>query len=348
MYQFEKHIVKLDTTVRQALLKLNDLASDAILFAVNEEGKLIGSLTDGDIRRGLIKGLSIDSNIEPFLQNKPKYVRQDRYDLSEIIQLRKSHFTILPVLNSKNVVVNVVNFRRLKSYLPLDTIIMAGGRGARLKPLTDTVPKPMLKIDNKPIIEHNIDRLISYGMENFWISVRYLGNQIQNYFLNGQNKNVSIEYLWEEKPLGTIGAARLITNFKHNCLLATNSDILTNLDYEDFYLDFLEKQADVSVVSIPYKVDIPYAVLETSNGILHSFKEKPTYTYYSNGGIYLMKKAVIDYIPANSHFNATDLLECVIKNGGKVTTYPLAGYWIDIGNHQDYEKVQQDIHHIVF
>jgi NDP-sugar pyrophosphorylase family protein len=192
-------------------------------------------------------------------------------------------------MNRKKVV-NVINFRLIKSYLPVDAIVMAGGRGERLKPLTDTTPKPMLKVGNHPILEHNLNRLISYGIDDFWITIKYLGNQIKEYFGNGDSKGVKINYVEEELPLGTIGAAKQAKGLEHETILLTNSDILTDINYEDFYLNFIQSGADFSVATIPYNVNVPYAVLETSNNHVVSFKEKPTYTYYSNGGIYLMKK----------------------------------------------------------
>jgi CMP-N,N'-diacetyllegionaminic acid synthase len=148
------------------------------------------------------------------------------------------------------------------------------------------------------------------------------------------------------KPLGTLGAVSLIEEFKHEHVLVTNSDILTNLDYEDFYLTFLKSGADMAVVTIPYKVDIPYAVLETSNGHIMNLKEKPSYTYYSNGGIYLMKQDVLNKIPKNAFYNTTDLIEDLIAEGCKVYSYPLNGYWLDIGKHEDYEKAKKDIHYL--
>jgi NDP-sugar pyrophosphorylase family protein len=313
---------------------------------VTEENKLLGSLTDGDVRRGFLRNLTLESHVDDFIQPAPKYIRKGLYDINQIIEYRKSGFRILPVLNDNDEIINVINFRFLKSYLPLDAILMAGGQGHRLKPLTNETPKPLLKVGDKPIIEHNIDRLISYGVDDFWISVRYKAEQIIDYFENGEKKGVSIDYIREKNPLGTIGAVRNVENLKHDYLLVSNSDILTDLDYEDFFLDFLDKEADISVLSIPYNVDIPYAVLETSNGLIHSFKEKPTYTYYSNGGIYLMRSNIIKHIPENLHYNATNLLELLIKKGKKVVTYPSRGYWLDIGKHDDYIKAQEDIKHI--
>ena len=244
--------------------------------------------------------------------------------------------------------INVINFRHIKSYLPVDAVIMAGGRGQRLSPITDKVPKPLLFVGDKPIIDHNLSRLSIFGIDDFWISVKYLGDQIEEYFGNGENRNVNIKYIWEIEPLGTIGAVSIVDNFKHDYILVTNSDLLTNLDYENFFIDFLDKDADMSVVTIPYQVSIPYAVLETENDNILNFIEKPIYTYYSNGGIYLFKKSTLELIPQNQFFNATDLMEKLIKIGLKVTSYPLAGYWLDIGNPQDYQKAQHDIKNIKF
>jgi len=190
--------------------------------------------------------------------------------------------------------------------------------------------------------------LALFGIDDFWISVNYLGEQIENYFGQGKEKNIKIEYVWEEKALGTIGAVSQIKNFEHDYILVTNSDLLTNIDYEQFYLEFIKQGADLAVLTIPYQVNIPYAVLETINGAVKSFKEKPTYTYYSNGGIYLMKKKFLKYIPKNTFFNATDLMEEFLKNDLKVISYPFVGYWLDVGKHEDFEKAQNDINYIKF
>jgi dTDP-glucose pyrophosphorylase len=347
-YSFKKHLISSRESIIVALEQLNTLALDAILFAVDDENRLIGSLTDGDVRRGLLRGLGTESKVEEFIQPNPKFIRKGAYDLHQIIGYRNAYFKILPVLNEENKIVNVVNFRFFKSYLPLDVVIMAGGRGQRLAPLTNSVPKPLLPVGDKPIIEHNIDRLKLFGIDDFWISLRYLGNQIADYLGDGESKDISIRYVWEEEALGTIGAVSQIKDFQHDHILVTNSDLLTNVDYEQFFLGFIESQADLAVATIPYKVTIPYAVLETDDNLIRSFKEKPTYTYYSNGGIYLMKKEVLQLLPESSFFNATDLMELMIEKGYKVFSYPLSGYWLDIGRHEDYVKAQEDIKHINF
>jgi dTDP-glucose pyrophosphorylase len=349
MRSYSEHLVPADTSIKSALKKLDSLAIDAILFVVDTEGRLIGSITDGDIRRGLLKDVTLDQRAESVCNMNPKFVSKGEFYFEEILSYRKDNITIIPIVNEERQVVNVINFRHLRSYLPIDAVVMAGGRGSRLRPLTDSTPKPLLKVGDKPIVEHNIDRLSLYGIDDFWLSVNYLGAQIRDYFGNGSSKNISIGYVSEDEPLGTIGSLSMIKEFVHDYVLLTNSDILTNLDYEHFFMEFIASEADLTVVTIPYNVNIPYAVLETSEGgIIRDFKEKPTYTYFSNGGIYLMKKDIIGMIPKNTFYNATDLMAEMIKRGKKVTSYPLMGYWLDVGKHEDFKKAQEDIQHIKF
>jgi len=340
------HIISIETKIKEALIQLNDLNLDNILFVVDSNSKLVGSLTDGDIRRALIKGVEIESSVEEVIQKEPKYIIKGQNNLNKIIELREGNFKIIPVVDSDFKIINVINFRNLKSYLPVDAVIMSGGRGQRLQPLTDSIPKPLLKVGGKAIIEHNLDRLAIFGIDDFWISLRYLGEQIESHLGNGDEKNVNIEYIWESEPLGTIGAVSRINNFQHDYVLVTNSDLLTNIDYEKFFLEFLNNDADLAVLTIPYQINIPYAVLETKNGIVKSLKEKPTYTYYSNGGIYLIKKNVLKLIPKNTFYNSTDLMELLISKNYKVISYPFSGYWLDIGKHEDFERAQTDIKYI--
>lgn len=345
---YKDHLITSGAKVKEALLKFNELSPDAILFVVDKDDKLIGALTDGDVRRGLLKGFAIESSVDEIIQNNPRFISKGENNLEKIIEYREGDFRVVPVVDEKHKVVNVINFRKIRSYLPIDAVIMAGGRGQRLQPLTDSVPKPLLKVGSKAIMEHNLDRLALFGIDDFWVSVKYLGEQIENHFGDGKEKNIKIEYVWENEPLGTIGAVSQIKNFEHDYILITNSDLLTNIDYEQFFLEFIKQDADLAVLTIPYQVNVPYAVLETHNGQVKSFKEKPTYTYYSNGGIYLIKKEMLSYIPKDTFFNATDLMEELIKNNLKVISFPFSGYWLDVGKHEDFEKAHIDIHNIKF
>lgn len=348
MRNYKDHLIRTGTSIKKALEVLDILGKDAIAFVVDESDVLLGSLTDGDVRRALIKEVSLDKPVDDIIQANPRFILKSNYNLEKIIEYRENNFQVIPVLDEERRVLNVLNFDILQSYLPVDVVIMAGGKGTRLRPLTKSTPKPLLKVGEKPILEHNIQRLSLFGMDDIWITVNYLGEQIENYFGNGSAKSLNIEYVWEDDPLGTAGALSKIDNFRHDYVLLTNSDILTNLDYEDFFLQFKKENADLAIVTIPYKVNIPYAVLETNNGHVLNFKEKPTYTYYSNGGIYLMKRDVLDYIPANSFYNTTDLMEKLISEGLKVFSYPMSGYWLDVGKPEDYKKAQKDIKTIKF
>jgi len=340
---YKKHLLKKGSTIREALSKFDVLAKDAIVFIVGENNQLVGSLTDGDVRRGLLKGFTLENKVDEVLQSSPRFIRKGEQNIDKVIEYRNNDFRIIPVLDNLDRVVNVVNFNVLKSYLPIDALIMAGGRGERLRPLTDGTPKPLLLVGDKPILEHNMERLISFGIDDFWISINYLANKIEEYVGDGKNKNLTIKYIKEDKPLGTIGALAKIQEFTHEYILITNSDLLTNINYELFFLEFLRQDADFAVVTIPYNVSIPYAVVETSNGHVIDLKEKPTYTYYSNGGIYLMKKEIVKYIPKNTFYDATDLMELLIRDGKKVISYPFQEYWLDVGSHEDYQRAQNDI-----
>jgi len=343
----KKHIVQKHETVREALKKLDTLAYDAILFVVDSNNRLIGSLTDGDLRRGFIKGLGFEDSILDFIQSNPSFIRENENAVNKLEEYRKKNFKIVPILNNENQIIDIVNFRTRTTIIPADAVLMAGGEGKRLRPLTENTPKPLLKIGEKPIIEYNIDRLAQVGVKNIHLSINYLGEQLENYFNDGSAKNLNIKYVKEDKPLGTIGSILLVENFEHDEILVMNSDLLTNIDFTDFYKTFKSSNADMAVASTTYSVDVPYAVLETNESQqVKSLKEKPRYTYYSNAGIYLLKKKLLEMIPKNQFFDITDLMEKALAMDLKLITYPINGYWLDIGRHEDFKKAQEDIKHI--
>lgn len=341
-----KHIITEDITIRQVLARLDKLASDAILFLVNDNQELLGALTDGDIRRGLIKGLGLEDAISKFVKTDPQFLEEGEFSIDTIQEWRAKDYKIIPVVDKEKRIVDIINLRLQKSILPIDAVIMAGGKGSRLRPLTLDTPKPLLKVGDKPIIEYNIDRLKKYGVRNITISIAYLGEQIIDYFGTGSDRNLNIGYITEDKPLGTIGAVRQIEEIYNDYVLVMNSDLLTNIDFEDMLKEMIEQEGEMIVATSPYEVKVPYGVIETDGKRIKALKEKPTYTYYSNAGIYIFKREHIDLIPSNNHFNATDLMETLYSNGKKVIHYPIRGYWLDIGKPQDYEKAQEDIKHI--
>lgn len=344
----EKHIIYQKQSVREALINLDQLASDAILFVASEDLKLVGSLTDGDLRRGFIKGLGFEDSILSFIQENPKFIYEDEYDPTKIENFKKSNLKIIPVLSRGGKIVDILNFRTKSALIPADAVLMAGGEGKRLRPLTEKTPKPLLMVGEKPIIEYNIDRLINFGIKKINLSINYLGEQLVDYFKDGSSKGIEIKYVKEDKPLGTIGSVLLVESFYNDDIIVMNSDLLTNIDFSDFFKTYKESNADMAVATTSYHVDVPYAVLEVGDDgtAVKSLKEKPRYTYYSNAGIYIMKKKLLKMIPENEFYDITDLMDRVLEMNLKLITYPINGYWLDVGKHEDFKKAQEDIKHI--
>lgn len=349
MERLQDHLFSKHDTVRNALIALDKLSADAILFIVDENNVLIGSLTDGDIRRGFIKGLDFNNSILDYIQPNPKYIVKDEFDQEKLDDFKKNFFKVIPVVNKEKRVVDILNFRYRSTILPVDAVLMAGGKGMRLRPLTENTPKPLLKVGDKPIIEYNIDRLAKVGVENIYISINYLGEQLEEYFGDGTSKNLNIGYIREGKPLGTVGSVLLVDKFEHDEIIVMNSDLLTNIDFEDFYRTFKKADADMAVAATTYHVDVPYAVLEADDQQkVKSLKEKPRYTYFSNAGIYILKRKLLDMIPKGEFYDITELMEKVLAMDHKLITYPINGYWLDIGKHEDFRKAQEDVKHIKF
>lgn len=342
-----KHLIYKDESVREALIKLDVIAPSSILFVVDENKRLMGSLTDGDLRRGFIKGLGFENSLLDFIQPNPVFIKENEYDIDQLEKYREDLLKIIPIVDDNKSIIDILDFSISKTLLPADAIIMAGGEGKRLRPLTEITPKPLLKVGDKPIIEYNIDRLKGVGIKNIHLSINYLGDQLVNYFGDGSTKSLNIKYVKEEKPLGTIGSILLVDKFMHDDIIVMNSDLLTNIDFADFYKSFKDSNADMAVAATSYHVDVPYGVLEMGEGTaVKSLKEKPRYTYYSNAGIYLLKKNLLSMIPNDEFYNITDLMERVLEMNLKLITYPINGYWLDIGKHEDFEKAQEDIKHI--
>jgi len=346
MKHFDKHLIHQDASVIEAMKKLGDVPKNLTLFVHDSAGRVVGAVTDGDIRRGFIKGRGLDEPVSEFMMRVFHSINDHAVGVREISLIRNKGIQLLPVLDQDQRIVKVYDLNQYRSVLPVDCVIMAGGRGERLRPLTDKMPKPLLPIGNKPIIEHNIDRLISFGIDRIYISLRYLGQHIVDYLGDGSAKGIQIEYIWEEKPLGTAGALSLIPEFHSDYVLLMNSDLFTDVDFEDLYLQVTDQAASMGIASFPYTVNIPYAIFSEDSRSVKGFEEKPTQTNYANAGIYLFAKEWIGKIPRNSFYDITDLLQTMIDAEAKIIHNPIVGYWIDIGKHEDYENAQEIVKHL--
>ena len=342
----QQYIIKDSATIKDALVALNNIAHDTLsLLVINADCQMVGSLTDGDIRRGLISGAQLTDEVSTIMHRDFKYIKQAEFDVAHLKSFRDRRILFIPILDEENHIVEVVNLQKYKSHLPIDAVLMAGGKGERLRPLTEKTPKPLLPVGDKCIIDHNIDRLISYGVEHLNVTINYLGEQIEEHFAEPRN-GVQVNCYREPKFLGTIGSIKFVENIYNDTVLVMNSDLFTNIDYEDFFLHFRLHDAEMSVAAIPYNVSIEFGILDLDGRNIKGLIEKPKYNYYANAGIYLIKKRALAEIPEDTFFHATHLIEKLIAQGKKVIRYPLNGTWIDIGTPQEYSKAKDLVKHM--
>lgn len=343
----EKNIINQNASVLDALTKINGLPPNPlVLFVVDEDNRMVGSLTDGDIRRALISGAALNSRISLVMHKDFRYIAKNDIDNVLLIkEFKINKITLIPVLDEGSHIVDTIDLQKNKTRLPIDAVLMAGGKGERLRPLTEKTPKPLLPVGDKCIIDHNVDRLISYGVNYISVTVNYLKEQLEKHYAEPRN-GIKVNTFREPKYLGTIGSVKFVEKFYNDTVLVMNSDLFTNIDYEDFYLHFKQHDAEMSVAAVPYDVSIPYGILDLEGRDIKGLLEKPKYNYYANAGIYLIKRSALAEIPDETFFNATDLVEKLIAEKKKVIRYPLNGTWIDIGNPQEYQKAKDLVKHL--
>lgn len=344
---FAKYLISHTSNLLDALKAINGIERGEAftLFVSDESNRIIGTLTDGDVRRSLINGKDLSSRISEIANRSFTYLKAGSYNVKQIHFAKERGIELLPVLNDQMQIVDVVNLKKQKSYLPIDAVLMAGGKGERLRPLTEKTPKPLLSMDGKPIIDYIIDHIISFGIRNISVTVNYLKEQIEEHF-EEPIKGVRVKTVREPKFMGTIGSLSYVKDLENDTVLLMNSDAITDIDLEDYYLHFQEHDADMSVAAIPYTISVPYGIFELDGREIKGVLEKPTYNYYANAGIYLIKRELLNLIPESEFFNATDFMEMLMQKSYKVIRFPLNGTWIDIGNPQEYQKAKELVKHI--
>lgn len=341
-----KYIIHQACSIRDALVTLNQISSEVqSLLVVDDVQRLVGTLTDGDIRRGLISGAELLDEVRTIMHTNFKFILESDYDVTRLKEFRDKRVFFIPILNKDYHIVDVLNLKKVKSSLPIDAVLMAGGKGERLRPLTETTPKPLIKVGDKCIIDYNIDNLIFYGVKHLNVTVNYLGEQLEEHFAKPRN-GVQVRTFREPKFLGTIGSIKFVDTFHNDYILVMNSDLFTDIDFEDFFLHFRKHDVEMSVAAVPYNVSIPFGILDLDGRNIKGLLEKPKYNYYANAGIYLIKKSALAEIPDETFFNATDLIEKLIAQGKSVIRYPLKGTWIDIGQHADLTKARELVKHM--
>ncbi len=345
--KLEKFLVSNKSTVKEAIKRMDD-TGEKILFAVDANDKLCGAITDGDIRRWILKEGSISENIARMYNASPQMVHE-HYDEKSVRKMMISkRIGGLPVVDKNHHVVDIIfatdllsgHLRKRKSNLNVPVLVMAGGKGTRLDPFTKILPKPLIPLGDKPIVEVIMDRFAEFGCHDFYLTVNYKGKMIQSYFDNSDCKH-NIHYVWEDVPYGTGGSIRLAApKIKAPHIFISNCDIMIKGDYNDIFNFHTSKKNDITIIGSMQHVSVPYGVLEMRNGgILHDIIEKPEYDLLVNTGFYLIKREVIKLIPKNTKFDFTDLIKKVKQQGGNVGIYPVSQQsWVDIGQWQEYHN----------
>lgn len=343
----QKYIIHQNQSLLEALTQINALQQGPlVLFVLDDQERMVGTLTDGDARRALIAGANVQEKAGAVMHANFNFIRKGEGNIvTQLHKQRELHMKLVPILDQNNRISDIINLEEFISKLPIDAVLMAGGKGERLRPLTEKTPKPLLPVGGKAIIDHNIDRLISYGVQHISVTVNYLKEQIEEHFAQPHN-GVQVQTVREPKFLGTIGSIKFVKEFYNDTVLVMNSDVFTNINLEDFYLHFIEHNAVMSVAAIPYTVSVPYGIFDLNGRDINGLIEKPTYNYYANAGIYLIKREAIDEIPEDTFFHSTDLIEKLISENKKVIRFPLNGTWIDIGNPQEYKKANELVKHL--
>ncbi len=349
MTDLANHTIASDATLLEALRRLNSLPGSVMtLFVVDADERIVGSITDGDIRRALISGVSLEAPVVTACHRNFRSVKAGAIDPEIIGDCRNKGIRLIPVIDDQCRAVSFIDLTRQRTVLPLRAVLMAGGRGERLRPMTLSTPKPLLKIEGKAIIDYNVEALAACGIHEIVVTTRYLAEQIHNHFAEPV-AGVKVRCVTEDKPLGTIGAvADIWEATDRGCTLVMNSDLLTTISFEEMYLRHCSTDADVTIAVIPYQVSVPYAILtldENRPDAVAAIEEKPSYSYYANAGIYIFSNSLLSTLVSGEHCDATDLIERAIAEGRKVTYYPIKGTWIDVGSPVDFNQAAELMRH---
>lgn len=347
-YNIDKLLVYKNDSIKETLKKL-DLGAKGIVLLVDEENKLLATITDGDIRRGILNGISLDESVEKIAHYNPiaANLNMTRSEIKDLFI--KKAVKDIPIVDENNVVIDLMTINDI--LLPAGkkniVVIMAGGLGTRLKDLTKEVPKPMLKVGNDPLLYHIINNFKQYGYNKFLLSLNYKSEIVENYFQDGIAYGVKINYVKEKKRLGTAGGIKLCKEFIDDDFFVINGDIFTNLNVDLMMNYHKENSFDITVGVRKYLYEVPYGVIDVDNNRIKVLKEKPTVEFLINGGIYCLSPAVIDFIPEDSYFEITDLINSCIEKDMKVGYYEINDYWMDIGRLEDYNKINEDIYKLI-
>ena len=329
-------------------LEIIDRSSLQIALVVDEKGCLLGTVTDGDVRRGILRGLSLDSAVTEIMNKNFSfsYVEDVREKVLAIMSNKSLHQ--LPVIDHNGYLVGLHTIDALMASTIRNNIVflMAGGLGSRLKPLTENCPKPLLRVGGKPILESIIESFTEQGFKNFYISINYKGEMIEEYFGDGSDLGVQINYIREDKRLGTAGSLKLMPETYTQPIIVMNGDILTKVDFRNL-LDFhINQEVEATLCIREYLLEVPYGVVSIERNKFRGIEEKPKEKFHINAGLYVLNPELINYIPENTYFDMPDLFKILARENRETAVYPIQEYWMDIGHMDDYERANGDYQRI--
>ncbi len=346
MNKVEKIKITKQATIRDALKTISD-GDLKIAFVIDKKGKLLSTLTDGDIRRGLLKGLNIDSRINSISLRKP-IVAKKNYSREKLLKIALSNKIYqIPVVdeNKRPIGIHILEELIETKIKSNKVVIMAGGKGSRLRPLTKNIPKPMLKVGKKPILQIIIEQFKSYGFKNFILCVNYKSKIIKKYFSDGSKYGVNIEYINEKKRMGTAGGLSLFKKKPNEPFFVINGDLLTNLDFSKI-LDFHnEQKSQATMCTKEFNIESPYGEVKLSEENIVILEEKPIHKIFVNAGVYILDPKCLDLVP-NKYYDMPSLFNKIIKNNKRTISFPLGEYWLDIGRTGDYKKAKLEYYSI--
>ena len=340
------YFLRPEATLKEAFKTIENNRGNIALI-VDPDEKLMGLVTDGNIRRGLLNGLDLKAKVLNVMTEKMISLRSSLYSLRSTAEalMIKHDIQQIPVVNEKGIAIDLLlrkDFNNhVLSQLP-SVVIMAGGLGSRLLPLTKETPKPMLKIGETPMMEIVLSRCIRSGLKNFYFAVNHLKEQIIEYFGDGTKWGVSIEYLEEEKPLGTAGALKLLPKNLNNSLLVLNGDVLTDLNISNLIKFHIEHDSQATICVREYLQNIPFGVVSLDGEQVLEIKEKPSFRHYINGGVYVLNPEIVKLISNGVKVDMPDLINLALDKNYKVSAYPIHEYWLDVGIPETFKKAKKD------
>ncbi len=341
--ELEHILIKPDISILETL-KIIDEAAVEIALVIDDENRLIGTVTDGDIRRGLIKGSNLNEPIKKLMNSKPITAKLNNTDDELLFLMLNRSIKHLPILDNNNKVLRLILLKDLISgkKRPNIAVIMAGGLGSRLGELTKDTPKPLLHIGGKPLLVTIAEQLRKHGIKDIYISINYKASKIKEWFENNPISDANISYLEEKEFLGTAGALSLLPSIPSDPLIVINGDIVSPINFGSLLEFHTQNQNSMTLCTREFSFQIPYGVLQLNGSQLVGIEEKPFQNFFINAGIYAISPELLNYIPNQKYYDMPNLINEALKDGKRIGCFPLSNYWMDIGNQKDYIKANKD------